>query len=66
MPAGRRRVVSILSLATLTVFRGPAPPSQPVAVKAAALVGTWNLVSVEERHANGRITHSMGAILEVS
>jgi hypothetical protein len=60
MSAGRRRVVSILSLATLTVLPWAGPANQPAAIKAAALVGTWSLLSVEERHANGQITHSMG------
>lgn len=60
MSAARRHFVSVLSVTTLVSLPWASPAAPPVAIKAAALIGTWALVSVEERQPNGEITHWMG------
>jgi len=59
-PAGRRRLVSVLALGAVTLLSGcgSAEPPGPIAP---GLVGTWALVSIEERRPTGEIVHWMGA-----
>jgi hypothetical protein len=60
MLAVLRRLLSILSLSTLVSFAPGGSADQSIAITAQALVGTWRLVSVEERQLNGEIKYWMG------
>lgn len=58
--AGLRRLVPILVLSTLAALGTASAADQPAPVEAGALVGTWRLVSVEDRRPNGETIHAMG------
>ena len=59
-PVGLRRLVSALVLGAVTLGSGCSRAEPPAAI-APALVGTWALVSIEERRASGEVNHWMGA-----
>jgi hypothetical protein len=58
--AGPRRLAAALALAAMTVLPGGSRAEQPVALAPGSLVGTWALVSVEERQPSGKTVHWMG------
>ena len=57
--AGPRRLAAALALGTMTLLAGCGTREQPVGI-ASGLVGTWTLVSVEERQPSGETLHSLG------
>ena len=57
--AAPRRLAAVLALGVMTWLSGCGPAEQPV-VNASGLVGTWTLVSVEERQPSGETVHWLG------
>jgi lipocalin-like protein len=49
-----------MSLSMLAALSGDSGAEQPVTISAQAFVGTWQLVSVEERRPNGETTYWLG------
>jgi hypothetical protein len=60
MPPALRRLLVILCLVTLASLSKGSSADEPAAITSQALVGTWRLVSVEERQTNGETTYWMG------
>jgi lipocalin-like protein len=60
IPPALRRLLVILCLATLASLSKSSSGDEPAAITSRALVGTWRLVSVEERQPNGETTYWMG------
>ena len=56
----RRRFLSILSLAVLASISDGSSADQALPVTSQALVGTWRLLSAEERRPNGETAYWMG------
>jgi hypothetical protein len=59
VPAHRRALAAVLAFAAITVS-GCSRAEQPATVASGALVGTWTLVSVEERKPSGETIQWMG------
>lgn len=55
-----RRLAAALALGAMTALPGGSAADQPAAIAPGSLVGTWALVSVEERQPSGNIVHWMG------
>lgn len=58
-PAGPRRLAAVLALSAMALLSGCGPTEPPVAI-ASGLVGTWTLVSVEERRPSGETVQWLG------
>lgn len=60
MPPALRRLLMILCLTTLAALCKGSSADEPAALTSQALVGTWRLVSVEERQPDGETIYWMG------